>query len=49
MSEVGAWFEGLRRKRILGTQLRNERYKWIKVVYSVFGISDRREILRKCY
>jgi hypothetical protein len=40
MSELGAWFEGLQRKRILGTQLRHERYKWRKS--GVFGVWDIR-------
>jgi hypothetical protein len=37
MSEVCAWFEVLRRKRIFGTRLRNDRYKKITVVYSMSG------------
>jgi hypothetical protein len=49
MSEVCAWFEVLRRKQILGTQLRNDRYKWRTMVYSMSGISDRHEIWCECY
>jgi hypothetical protein len=43
MSEVCSWFEVLRRKRIFGTRLRNDRYKWETMVYPVTGIVDRRK------